>query len=252
MSGTGGCQTQVYDQPAIGVAGDFPDANPRYFYDAGPGGLVAGAAGAIVGRFAWTAPPLDPDNAPTQVNNVGYGNVAGFVFRAQQALNPTYLSFAGNTIQPGFYMGLMTGGSVLATNDGATTALRGMKAYADLTTGKVSFAASGAPKTASATASSIATGTAATFTGTINGNVLTASGVTNTIYPGAVVSGGTVATNTTILSQIGGTPGGAGQYYVDIGEQTVASASLTATPYVLDTTGGTVTGTVMCTSSPSR
>ena len=61
---SGGWQTSVATQPAAGVAGDRASKNPIFNYDAGPGGLVAGAGGAIVGHFAWVTPPL---SAPSRV-----------------------------------------------------------------------------------------------------------------------------------------------------------------------------------------
>ena len=255
----GGFQSSTYSQPAIGVAGDFASQNPISTFDAGPFGLVAGSAGVTVGQFAWVTAPLDPNNGPSIVNSFGTGNVGGFVPRAQQGLNATYLSYATQTIPAGFPLSLITGGDVIAVNSGSAQALRGMKAYANFGTGAISFAASGSPTTTNTASNTITTGTAATFTGSISGNILTATSVTNTIYPGALLTGGTVATNTSVLAQITGTTGGAGTYYVDIPEQTVASASLTATPYVLATytataavggvitsqTGGTASGTVI-------
>jgi len=49
----GGFQTVVNTQPAPGIEGDFCNKNPRFSVDAGPGGLVAGDKGVVVGRFAW-------------------------------------------------------------------------------------------------------------------------------------------------------------------------------------------------------
>ena len=242
-----GFQTQVYSNLAPGVAGAFCDANPRYTVDAGPGGLVAGAGGVTIGNFAWANDEfVDGDGAASIVQSFGSGPVTGFVGREQQGLNSTYLSDAGLSILQGFPVTLFSGGGFWALNSGASQALPGMKAYANFLTGAVSFAVTGSPTTASATSSSIASGTAATCTGTIVGNVLTTSGsVTNTIYPGAVVTGTGVASGTTIVQQLTGTTGGAGTYAVSIPEQSVASTSLTITPYVLDTTGGTVTGTIV-------
>ena len=51
----------------------------------------------MIGRFAWTAPPVDPNGTNQVVNNFGAGNVAGFVHRAQQGLIITYLATAGAT-----------------------------------------------------------------------------------------------------------------------------------------------------------
>lgn len=71
----------------------------------------------------------------------------------------------------------------------------------------------------------------ATFTGSISNGVLTTIGaVENTINPGAVLSGDTVATGTVIISQLtGSVTGGAGTYAVSPSNQSVASAPLTAT-----------------------
>lgn len=264
MSGTGGFQTQVYDQPAAFIAGDRVSQNPLFSFDAGPGGLVAGPGGVTVGRFAWAYPPLDPNGGPTLVQSFGSGPVAGFVMRNQQALNPTYLSFAGNTIQPGYEMALMIGGDFAVINDGATQALPNMKAYADFATGKVSFAAPGtaAATSASATGSSIA---ASTFsvTGSIAGDVLTVTAVgSGTIVNGATISGTSVSTGSKILSQLSGTPGGVGTYRVSIPNQSAASTTisgtygtmtvgtLTTTPKfavgnVLNATGAVVAGTTV-------
>ncbi len=240
-------QSQVYSQPTIGVAGDFASANTnRFSVLAGPDALVAGASGVSVGLFAWTESNyIDADGAGAIVNNFGSGAPAGFVARMQQGLITSYLADASMVIPQGFPVTLHDSGDFFVTNNGTAQATPGMKAYASYTTGQATFAATGAPTTASATTSTIAAGTAATFTGSIAGNVLTAASVSNSIYPGAVLSGGTVATGTVIVAQLSGTTNGAGTYAVSIPEQTVASASLTATPYVLDTTGGTVTGTIV-------
>jgi hypothetical protein len=244
-----GFQTQVYGRNAPAIAGDWVSSNPFSTYPAGPGGLVAGASGVTVGRFAWVSQAgKDWDSAPAIVNNsvgVSITSPSGFVHREQQALITAYLAESGSVVPQGLMVNLLTSGDVWVKNAGSGQALFGHKAYASLTDGSVTFAATSSPTTASATASTVSAGTAATATGTISGNVLTTSGaVTNTIYPGAVVTGTNVATGTVIVAQLSGTTGGAGTYAVNIGEQTVASTTLTATPSVLDTTSGTVTGTV--------
>lgn len=239
--------SQVGYQPAPAVAGDFASANTnRFVYLAGPGALVAGAAGVTVGLFAWVSPNiLDADGNGSIVNNFGAGPVAGFIHREQQGLNTVYLSGASMFVPTGFPVTVMDGGDFWVLNSGANQAIPGMKAYANNLTGAATFNYAATPTTGNATATTIAAGTAATATGTINGNVLTTSGsVTNTIFPGAVVTGSGVAARTTIVAQLSGTPGGAGTYTVSPAEQTVASTALTMTPYIMDTTGGTVTGTI--------
>ena len=91
----------------------------------------------------------------------------------------------------------------------------------------------------SGTASSIAAGTNS-FTGVISGNVLTASAVTGSIYPGTTISGGYVP-NTVVVSQLGGTPDGAGTYQLSVSGNVLSSA-MTGT-YGLLTVGGSVAGT---------
>lgn len=246
-----GFQTAVNTVPAPGVAGDFCDANPRYATLAGPGALVAGALGLTVGLAAWLSySQVDGDNAPAVANNFGSGPIAGIVPRLQQGLITQYLQSASMFIPAGFGVSLVSAAGMWLKNDGAAQALPGMKAYAKFVDGTFRFGATGAPTTASATLSTIAAGTAATGTGTIDGNLMTVSGVSNTIYEGAVVSGTGVTSNTTVVAQVlplisGEALGGAGRYTVDIPEQAVASTALTITPYVLDTTGGSVTGSIV-------
>ncbi|QPF81666.1 hypothetical protein IC762_17735 [Bradyrhizobium genosp. L] len=244
---SGGIQSQITTQPAPGIPGDFASANPRFAANFGAGGAVAGPNGLVVNLACWASySQIDGDGAPCALNNFGSGNITGIAGRLEQGLITTYLSNAGVTIPAGVQASAFTGGDFWVKNNGAGQAQSGMKAYASFTTGQFTFAAPGAPTTASATSSSIATGTAATFTGSISNDVLTVTGsVTNTIYPGAILSGSGVATNTVITSQLSGATGGAGTYSLSIPEQSVASESLTATPYVLDTTGGTVTGSIV-------
>lgn len=241
MSGTGGFQTQVYDQPAAGVAGNRASNNPLFSYDAGPGGLVAGSS-LFVGRFAWVTQPLDPNGTPSIANSFGVGAPGGFVMNVQQALNTTYLSASGMQIQPGFQCALQISGDFWIANDGAPEATYGLKAFADALTGKAAFYAAGStPAQASATASSVA---ASTFsvTGSIAGDVLTVTAVgSGTVVAGGTISGTNVATGTQIVSQLSGTAGGIGTYRVSIPEQTVASTTVSGTYGTL--TVGTATGT---------
>lgn len=238
-----GMQTQVGAQYAPAVEGDFCDLNPRFTVDAGPGGLVCGANGVTVGRFAWaTMQAIDPDNAPAIVNNFGVGAVTGFVHREQQGLNTTYLLDASMIVPVGFPITLFSGGGFWVKNAGTTQALLGQKAYAKFTDGSISFAATGSPLTASGTASSVA---AETFsvTGSIAGNVMTVTAVgSGTIVPGATISGTNVVSGTQVVTQLSGTAGGVGTYAVNIAEQAVASTTISGT-YGLMTVGGTVTGT---------
>lgn len=235
-----GVQAQVNVVPAIAIAGDFCDHNPRTSVDAGPGGLVAGASGVTVGRFAWLLYSLvDPENAAILANNFGLGPVAGFVGRHQQALNTTYLSTSGVLIPSGFPLTLYNQGGFWVKNEGSTYAQPGQKCYAAFANGAASFGVTGSPPQAFSHTASIA---ASTFsvTGTITGNVLTAvSGLTGTIVPGGTISGTGVATGTKIVSQLSGTAGGLGTYAVSIGSQAVASTSISGTYGTMTSTAAT-------------
>lgn len=244
--GTGGFQQQVGSQSAPAVAGDFASLNPYFTYDAGPGGLVAGAGGVSVGRFAWVYPPVDPNGTGKIAQNFGAGAVAGFVHREQQGLTTTYLANAGMLIPEGFMVTLMNGGDFWAKNDGATAAQVGQKAYANTQNGTVSFAATASPSSVATSDSSTITSETAQVTGSILGDVLTVSAVgAGTVYPGATLSGtggGGVASGTKIVSQLTGTVGGVGTYLVSIPNQTVTSTTIDLA-YGLLTVGGSITGT---------
>lgn len=239
---SGGFQTSAGYNPAPAVAGDFASTNPRAMVLAGPGALVAGDLGLIVGRFAWTTDEhVDADGSPGVANNFGSGPVTGFVHREQQGLIQVYLQEASMVVPAGFPVTLFDAGDFWMKNDGATQALPGQKAYANYADGKASFAASGAPGSASGSASSIAAGASA-FTGSIAGNILTVTAVgSGTIYPGTTVAGAGVAANTMIVDQLTGTSGGIGTYSLNIPEQTVAVEALTGA-YGILTVGGTVAG----------
>jgi len=245
---TGGWQTQVYDQPSAAVAGDRASNNPLASYNAGPGGLIAGSSGCAVGRFFWAYPPDDPNGGYQIAANNGFGVPSGFVMRNLQALNSTYLSNAGNLIQPGFEMAGMTQGDFWVTNDGSTVPIPNYsKAFADLATGKVKFAAPGTVfGGASATGSSIAPASFS-VTGVINDDVLTVSAIgSGSVYPGSTISGTGIATGTQIVSQItpllsGESANGVGRYLLSVGNQSTASVTVTGAYGVL--TIGTATGT---------
>ena len=235
--------TQVNTQPAIALPGDFASSNPRSSVNAGPGGLVVGAAGLTVGRFAWT------DALLQNAANMGVGVPAGLVGRPMgAALITTFLAEGNNVIPPGFPCTLYKKGDFFVKNDGAAAATVGMKAYADNNTGQISFAATGTPPAdASVTgyivpnagsASSVAVNS---VTGSIAGTVLTVSAVgTGALCPGMVISGTGIVPNTTIAS-FGTATGGTGTYNVNV-SQTVVSTTITTPNHATLTVGGTVTG----------
>lgn len=242
-----GIQNQVNGVPAPGVAGDFASANwNRYSVLSGPGGLVAGVSGVYVGQFGWLSQQsIDPDNAAQIVNSFGTGAPDGFVSRPDSpAIIVIYLADSTMLIVEGQPVPLHSGGDFLVTNNGATQALVGQKAYASLVNGQVSFAATGSPNAATSTASAIAPGTWSA-TGSISGNVMTVGAVTGTygVAIGATVTGTNVVAGTTVVSQLSGSNGGAGTYALSIPEQTVASGTALSGTFGVLTVGGTLTGT---------
>lgn len=242
MSSSQGFQTQAYYNQAPGVEGDFASTNPRSTVLAGPGGLVAGAAGVTVGRFAWLSyAQIDADNAPALATNSGIGPVAGFVHREQQGLITVYLDEATMVVPTGFPVTLFDSGDFWVKNNGTTQALPGQKAYANYADGTVTFQATGSALGGTSSASTIAAATSS-VTGSITGNVLTVTAVTSgTLYAGTTISGSGVASGTLIVGQLSGTTGGVGTYALSIPEQTVASTTISGT-YGVATIGGTITG----------
>jgi hypothetical protein len=228
-------QTQVYVQPSPAVEGDFASANPRFSVLSGPFALQAGVSGITIARFVWWQPtPLDPNEAPRVVNNYGAGPVTGFVSRRMgAALIQTYLQSNSMLIPAGFPVTVMNGGDFWVRNYGAGQALLGQKCYADLLTGKPSFAATASPSTSSFTG--VIAAETSSVTGSITDNILTVSAVSSgTLYAGTTISGTYVATGTQINSQLtpllaGEALGGIGRYYVSIGEQIVASTTISGT-----------------------
>lgn len=221
---TTGFQTQVNVQPAYGVEGDFASANPRFTVPALAGALVAGPGGVTVGRFAWQ----DPANQVT-VNNFGTGAPSGFMGRSMQALITTYLAETSMVVPAGFMVTLFNGGDFFVKNAGTTETAIGQKAYAEQTTGKISFAATGSPATGASVTGSVAA-SAGSFTGSISGNVFTVTVVgSGVVVPGGTLSGSGVATGTMVVAQLSGAAGGVGTYSVNINEQTVASTTVSET-----------------------
>jgi len=236
-------QTLVNTLPGVAVAGDFASHNPRVTVNAGPGGLIAGSAGVTVGRFGWLLSSLiDPDNAPIIVNSFGAGAVGGFVGRALQGLNTTFLSDSTQLIPSGFMVPLFSEGDFWVKNEGATYCQAGQYAYAALASGAASFATGlSAAGTVTAATSAVA---ASTFsvTATVIGNVMTVTAVgSGSVYPGATISGTGISTGNQVVSQLSGTANGIGTYSVSIAEQNAASTTVSGT-YGTLTLGATPSG----------
>lgn len=241
-------QTQVYYQPAPGVEGDFADHNPRSSVDAGPGGLVAGANGLIIGRFAWLDySQVDPNGAPAIAQSFatpGFVAPAGFVHREQQGALINWLGGASMWIAPGMPVTLHQSGGFFVINNGTSYATLGMKAFARATDGAVLFGAPGSAPGAASFTGSIA---AATFTGngSVSGNQLTiTTATTGTLQPGATVTGAGIPAGVKVLSQLSGTPGGLGVYALNRPDITAAANTAISATYGTLTVTALTTGTV--------
>lgn len=225
MSSPSGFQNVVNLTPAPAVAGDLASNNPRATVDAGPGGLVAGAAGVNVGLFAWVA----SDNIT--VNSFGSpaaGAPRGFVHRDQQALIENYLQISSMQIPQGFPVTLDNAGDFQAINNGPNQSNINDTIYARYSDG-AAFCAS-APSGASATGSIGSTNTAAigsTSTGTATGTSLVLTSLTGYVSIGDTVAGTGVPAGTTIVAQTAGTTGVAGTYTTS--QATTASAATITT-----------------------
>lgn len=219
-----GFQKQVNLTPAPAVAGDFASSNPRATVLAGPGGLVAGALGVNVGKFAW----VDDDGVTVQGFGTATKAPSGFVHREQQALIQQYLAEAGMNIPQGFPVVLHNEGDFWAKLAGDNAATIGAAIYADYSNGDVCAVA--APAGASVTAS-----IGATFTATGTDTSLVVTSVTGRISIGDKIAGTGVTAGTTIAAQVSGTPGGAGTYTTSAAT-TANAATVTAFGTVLNVT----------------
>lgn len=225
---TAGFQTQVYIRQAPALEGDFASANPRASVYASEGALIAGTLGLIIGRFAW-APSL------MVADNYGGGAPAGFVGRQQRSLITTYLAETSLTIQKGMQVDLFNAGSFWVRSSVAVT--KGMKAYADNSSGLITFAATATPTAAFSVTASVAAGTGSGTLSTISGNIMTVAGtVAGGFYRGGTLSGTGVTSGTKIVEQLSGTAHGAGQYMVYPGDQSVTATTISETHGVMTVT----------------
>jgi hypothetical protein len=208
----GGFQTQVHNELAPAVEGDFASSNPRSSVLAGPGGLVAGQFGAVVGRFGWVGPDFKT------VDTFATGPVApdGILHRNENALITLYLGIASMLIPQGFMVALFDGGDFWVKNLGPAALTKGATVYAGYLDGG---AYSSAPSGASGTGSIGSTNTAAigsTSTGSVvddNPNQIDLTSVTGVISVGDTITGDGIPENTEVTAIISGT-GGAGRYEV--------------------------------------
>lgn len=230
-----GFQTQVNEQPAPAVAGDFASANPRATVLAGPGGLIAGAGGVEVGKFAW----VDDDGITVFNHGTATRAPNGFVHREQQALITRYLSEASNLIPEGFPVVLHNEGDFWAMLTGSNAASPGDTIYADYDTGDVTADAASVGASVTGIIGSTNTGSlGSTFTATGTGTSLAVTALTGYLAVGDTISGTGVPAGTTITAQVSGTTGAAGTYTTSVAT-TAAAATVTSFGSTIKTTSTT-------------
>lgn len=236
--------SQVNVQPAPAVEGAIASTNPTVSVMNQAGAFVAAAAGVAVGRFAWA----DPTN--TTLSNSGTGAPTGFVSNQQQAYITAFLAEGTMVIPQGRPVTAMSEGDFWVKNAGATSSAVNQKAYANNTTGQISFAATGTPPAdatvTGAIAANVVTGAVAvnSCTASIAAQVMTVTAVAagTVLAAGQTLSGTGVDAATTIVSQLTGTAGSTGTYQVSV-SQTVASTTVTASGGGL-TVSAVTTGTL--------
>lgn len=210
-------QKTVNLTPAPACAGDFASANPRTMVLAGPGGLVAGAGGVTVGRFAW----LQSDGVTVLSHGTATSSPAGFVHREQQALITAYLAESGVNVPVGFPVTLHSGGDFWAKVTGSTAATLGAAVYATYADGNITIGSA-------ATGASVTGAIGSTSTGSAVSTALTLTSLTGLVSIGDTVAGVGIPDGTTIVSQTSGTTGLAGVY---VTSQATTASTATITTY---------------------
>lgn len=218
-----GFQRQVNQNWAPGVEGAIASANNVALYVTGPGGLISGANGVTVGRFAYASYQADgserADNSAALVAaGVDRSTTLMFIANEQQALTYGYLAESGMAVLPWQAVEGFTRGDFWAKM--ASNTARGQKVFASLIDGSINTAAAGSTIPNFVGQASFAT------------NVMTVTAVTTgTVKVGQLVVGAGLPANTYVAS-LGTGNGGAGTYNLTTTPGTVAGEAVTTTDYV--------------------
>ncbi len=181
-------QQTINIDPAPAAPGDFCSANPRFSMLAGPGALVAAAAGVIAARFAFAR---DTDGTVSN-SHTGSPSRVGFVGRNQNAFLATIPFTAGGTVPGGYEVTLLDSADVWMLF--AAGATRGQKVFASYADGTAIAGTAGSPPTATGVTATTATGTP---------NLTAVAG--GTLLPGQPISGAGIPAGTTIIAVAPGT-----------------------------------------------
>lgn len=230
-----GFQTNINQQPAPAVEGDFAGMNPKSSALPCVEGAfkVAPGQSVRVGFFAWAAANGLVYSSSAAAAAIT-GGIVGVGFVGRQANVPgvaitTYLAESRMTLNDGQPVTLLTGGDFWAAF--AAGAAANVAVYATAADGSPTTTAGGNTATRYKTVQAVPANGVSDATATIAANtgVLTLSAPASGAYAiGARVTGTGVPANTYIKSQISGTPNGVGTYQTN-SKFRAAVAAFTAT-----------------------
>lgn len=226
-----GFQRVIREQPAPAVEGDFASNNPMrsIIPPVDTGFVVAAAQSVRVGYFAWGGAD---GKVYSSAAAAGAGAQIGFVGRQANTPSVAITAFLGETrmtLEAGMPCTLLSAGDFWASLPGADP---GDVVFAVNTTGAPSLTDDASTDPTGFTCSSQAkvnAVTAATTTIAATTGIMTVATVASgVIEVGQRVTGTGVPAETYILSQLTGTPGGAGTYQTNSYNR-AAVAAFTAT-----------------------
>lgn len=221
-------QSQINEQPAPAVAGDFYGVNPRASVLGSAGMYSAPEGGLIVGRFVW----VNPNTGEVAQRQIADSNF-GFLRRGNNAVISEFLSPATFVVDRGLPITLFDQGDFWALF--AAGATPGQLVYADAGTGE--------PIAGDAVPPVLDTYTAiagAEFTIAVVANIATVTALIGYINGGTIVTSAGIA-GVALGTRLTGTPGGEGTF--NIVNADVAAEAGTGVNDVM-TVSAVTTGTV--------
>ena len=239
-------QRQVNINQAPGFIGAIASMNPIATVVAGPGGLVAGASGVIVGRFAWNTYPNSASATitgnPGQASNQCLtGKVPdGFIGNLQEGLITIWLNDSSLLVPSGYGVTEYNRGDFWALNTMSDASISN-KVFANLLDGQVTTAPAGSFLTQApgSTALGAATLVAGSYALVVTGNT------SGTFAPGQTVTGVGIPYDTIIES---GTIGATGTFQMTQ-PATVSGTAVVVNAVALEGNGGAVCSSVSSSSS---
>lgn len=204
-------QKSVNTYFAPGVEGAFASENPRSTVLSTEGFLRSGVGGVTVGSFAWVTSGLAYNY------NLAGAVPTGFVANSQQALITIWKGRDTLNVPVGLPVTLFDRGDFWAKTL-YTDADLNQKVYANLFTGEILAAATGAFPVNPA-------GVSGTITASFATNVMTVTSTSVYIAPGMLVTGTSIPDNTYVMAQLTGSAGSTGTYSLTTYPGTVGSSA---------------------------